>query len=160
MKRMITAAMLLMTWGIPTASAQIVAEANGARVEHQWGGELGVGYRVGTHGFSITPTVGAFIYHRDNGRYYMEDNGGNPACRDQETGQYADKSRCTNLAVRAYGRVEASYHIPRSLTLGGGVRIGEEIRPYGILAFPLAPKLDLKANAGPHYYAAGVRFNF
>jgi hypothetical protein len=52
------------------ATAQVTLEANGARAEHTWGGELGVGYTVlAVDGFKITPAVGAFIYRGNNDRY-------------------------------------------------------------------------------------------
>lgn len=162
MKRIITSALaatLALVLAAP-ASAQVVVEANGARADGQWGGELGVGYSIGSGGFKLTPAVGALIYAGDNDRYYTDPNGGSERCRDGNNGQYADTDKCNNTAVRAYGRVEATYSIPKSFTFGAGVRISDEIRPYGTASFPIGVKIDLKANAGPHYYAAGLRFNF
>ena len=101
------------------------------------------------------------LYHKDNGRYYYYDNGDrDDACRDSRTGQYADQGLCDNTAVKPYGRLEATYSVPLSLTFGAGVRIGDEVRPYGTVAFPIAPKFELKGNAGPHYFAAGLRLKF
>ena len=162
MKKIITtAAAVGSAWLAQPAVGQVVLEANGVNVEDLWGGELGAGYRFGAGGFSITPSLGAFLYHKDNGRYYYYDNGNrDDACRDSATGQYADEDLCNNTAVKAYGRVEATYTIPLSLTFGVGARISNEIRPYGTVAVPIAPKVELKGNAGPHYYAAGLRLKF
>jgi opacity protein-like surface antigen len=126
------------------ASAQIVLEAFGARADGEWGGELGAGYSFG-------------LYQGDNDRYFEDSNGGNPRCRDGRNGQYAKSSNCDNTAVKPYGRVEATYSIPLAATIGAGVRIGDEVRPYGTVALPLAPTLSLKGNAGPHYFALGLR---
>lgn len=143
------------------ASAQVVLEANGARADGRWGAELGLGYAIPiAAGFKITPAVGALVYAEDNGRYYLDDNGGNEACRDSTNGRYADRELCNNTRARAYGRVEATYDIPLFATLGVGARISNEVKPYGTIAFPLAPKLQLKGNAGDGYYAAGLRLNF
>ena len=139
------------------ASAQLVLEANGARADGEWGGELGAGYSFGAGGFRLTPAAGVFLYQGDNDRYYEDGNGGNTRCRDSRNGQYAKSSNCDNTAVKPYGRVEATYSIPLAATIGAGVRIGDEVRPYGTVALPLAPTLSLKGNAGPHYFALGLR---
>ncbi|WP_242008112.1 hypothetical protein [Sphingomonas ginsenosidivorax] len=142
------------------AAAQVGVEANGARADGHWGGELGVGYSVGLAGFKITPSAGALIYAGDNDRYETQDNGGSSRCRDLSTGQYADKARCDDTRVKPYGRVEATYSIPLFATVGAGVRVGRDVRPYGIVAMPLAPLLKLKGNAGPHYFAAGLTLGY
>ena len=144
------------------ASAQVALEANVAKAEDQWGGEIGAGYSVvSLGGFQITPGAGVFLYKGDNDRYVMDDNGGNPRCRDLANGQYADSSNCNDLAAKVYGRLEATYTIPASVTLGAGVRyMSEEFRPYGTLAVPLGPLLHVKANVGSEYYAAGVLARF
>ena len=101
------------------ASAKIGAEANIAHSEGQWGGEVGLRYALlSLSGFRLTPGVGAFLYKSNNDRYYMDDNGGNPRCRDSSNGQYADTDECNDLAAKAYARVEATYSFP-SFTLGG-----------------------------------------
>ncbi|WP_235506430.1 hypothetical protein [Altererythrobacter sp. Root672] len=144
------------------ASAQVVLEANGANSEDLWGGELGVGYSiVSAGGFRVTPSVGAFLYQGDDDRYYLDDNGGNPRCRDSTNGQYADTKLCDDTAAEFYARAEATYSIPAGFTFGGGVRyMADEFRPYGTLAIPLAPKLLIKGNAGPEYFAAGLQARF
>lgn len=140
------------------ANAQIVLEANGARADDRWGGELGVGYGLSIlPGLKLTPAVGALIYAQDNGRYYIDDNGGSDACRDSTNGRYADKELCNNTRARAYGRVEATYSVPLVATFGVGARISDEVVPYGTVAFPIAPKFQLKGNVGDGYYAAGLR---
>lgn len=63
--------------------------------------------------------------------------------------------------TRLYGRVEATYTIPLSLTLGAGVRVsGDNLRPYGTVAMPLIPMLKLKGNVGPKYYGVGLTFGY
>jgi hypothetical protein len=60
-----------------------------------------------------------------------------------------------------YGRVEATYSVPASLTFGAGLRIsGDSPRPYATVAMPLLPKLQIKGNAGPKYVAVGLRFGY
>ncbi len=64
-------------------------------------------------------------------------------------------------ATRLYGRVEAAYTIPLSVTIGAGVRFsGDNTRPYATLAMPLIPKLRAKANVGPKYYALGLTLGY
>lgn len=144
------------------AAAQIGFEANGSRAEDRWGAELGVGYAIKAGGFSVTPTLGAFVYKSDNDRYFLDNNGGNPRCRDRTNGQYADSANCNDAAIKPYARIEASYTTSSGLMLGAGARVDddERIRPYGTLAVRLGPRIQLKGNAGPHYYAAGIRFGF
>lgn len=142
------------------ASAQIGVEANGARADGRWGGELGIGYSIGLAGFKLTPSVGALIYAEDNGRYYTDSNGGSERCRDSRNGQYADNDRCDNTKAKPYGRVEATYSIPLFATVGAGVRLGSDVRPYGTIGLPLLPKLKIKGNAGPKYFAAGLTLGY
>jgi len=148
--------------GAGAAPAQIVIEANGARADGRWGAELGVGYRIAAGGFAITPAAGGFLLRGDDDRYYRDEfSNGQSRCRDSETGQFAEDYKCLNIAVRAYGRVEATYRLPTSrIELGGGVRVSDEIRPYGTIALPLGKSGQIKANAGPHYLAAGLRLGF
>jgi len=143
--------------GAAPASAQIVLEANGARADGHWGGELGVGYGFGAAGFRLTPMVGVLVYNGDDDRYDQTSSAGNTFCRDRRTGQFTSDSRCDGTAVTAYGRVEATYAIPLIATVGAGVRVGSDLRPYGTVAVPLLPTISLKGNAGPHYFALGLR---
>jgi hypothetical protein len=63
--------------------------------------------------------------------------------------------------TKLYGRVEATYTIPLSATIGAGVRVsGDNTRPYATLAMPILPKLRAKANAGPKYYAVGLTLGY
>lgn len=60
-----------------------------------------------------------------------------------------------------YGRVEASYTIPLSATIGVGARADDDaVRPYATIALPLFPKVRAKANAGPHYYTIGLTLGY
>jgi hypothetical protein len=63
--------------------------------------------------------------------------------------------------TRLYGRVEATYALPASATIGAGVRFsGANTRPYATLAMPLIPKLHAKANVGPKYYSIGLTLGY
>ncbi|WP_395396459.1 hypothetical protein WBP07_21475 (plasmid) [Novosphingobium sp. BL-8A] len=156
------AAMIALVSATPAFASDVVLEANGARSEGQWGGELGAGYKIPVFaGLRLTPAAGAFLYKGDNDRYYEDYNGGNERCRDSSNGQYASDSKCNNLAAKFYGRIEATYTIPAAFTFGVGARyMSSEVRPYGTVAVPIAPRIDLKGNAGSHYFAAGLLAHF
>lgn len=63
--------------------------------------------------------------------------------------------------TRAYGRVEATYTLPASATIGLGARIsGERTRPYATVAFPLFPKVAIKGNAWSKYYTLGLTVGY
>ncbi len=52
-----------MTVLAPSAFADgVVLEANGARAQDRWGGELGLGYTLDAGGFSIRPIGGVFVH--------------------------------------------------------------------------------------------------
>ncbi|TPG20827.1 hypothetical protein EAH79_09510 [Sphingomonas koreensis] len=60
-----------------------------------------------------------------------------------------------------YGRVEAAYQIPLSVKIGAGVRFTEDhSRVYGTAALPLLPKVMVKGNLGPKYYALGLTLGY
>lgn len=147
---------------VPASANGIMLEANGARAQGRWGGELGLGYSLSAGGFSLRPIAGAFLHRGDNDRYYMDRfSNGQERCRDSETGRFAKDSECDNLAVKAYAKIEATYSIPLVAEVGGGARFsGDKVRPYGTVAVPLAPKISLKGNAGPKYYALGLKAGF
>jgi hypothetical protein len=146
----------------PVMANEVMVEANGAKAQGRWGGELGVGYSLTAGRFSLRPIVGAFIYKGDNDRYYKDTfSNGQTRCRDGETGQFAKDSECNNVAVKAYGKIEATYSIPATVEIGGGARFsGDKVRPYGTMALPLGPKVRVKANGGPKYYALGLAAGF
>jgi hypothetical protein len=157
------AAMAVALSAAPAAQANgLLLEGNVARAHSEWGGEVGVGYNLSFGGFTLRPIAGAFIYQGDNDRYYEDTfSNGQSRCRDSETGQFAKDSKCDDAAVKAYGKIEATYTIAGSLELGGGARFSsEKVRPYGTFSFPVSPKLRIKGNAGDRYYAAGLRLDF
>lgn len=140
------------------AAAQLTVEGNGARADHRWGGELGVGYGIGAAGFKLTPLVGAFVHAGDDDRFVRDDNNGDSRCRDRDTGRDVADSRCNGTAVKAYGKLEATYSLPLVATFGAGVRVSAaDAAAYGTLAFALAPAIKVKANAGKGYFALGLR---
>ncbi|ANI78270.1 hypothetical protein [Sphingobium sp. EP60837] len=60
-----------------------------------------------------------------------------------------------------YGRVEATYSLPAFATIGAGVRFsGDNTRPYATIAMPIIPKLRVKGNVGPKYYAMGLTLGY
>lgn len=135
-------------------------EANAARANERWGGELGVGYGLGSAGFKLRPMVGVFVIRGDNDRYYEDTfSNGQTRCRDSQTGQFADDSECVNVDFKPYGRVEAVYSA-QVAEIGAGVRLSEQkARPYGTIAFS-ASKVRFKVNVGPKYYAGGLQLGF
>lgn len=152
-----------MTVLAPSAFADgVVLEANGARAQDRWGGELGLGYTLDAGGFSIRPIGGVFLHAGDEDRYYRDDLGnGQTRCRDGDTGRFADDSNCTNIDVKWYAKLEATYTIPLGPEIGGGARFSsEKVRPYGTIGFGLGPNLRLKGNVGASYYAVGVKAQF
>jgi hypothetical protein len=62
--------------------------------------------------------------------------------------------------TKVYGRVEAAYTLPAAMSIGVGLRIAEETRPYATVALPILPKLALKGNVGAHYYAIGLKVGY
>lgn len=63
--------------------------------------------------------------------------------------------------AKLYGRVEATYALPAFATIGAGVRFsGDNTRPYATIAMPLVPKLKVKGNVGPKYYAVGLTLGY
>lgn len=139
------------------AAAQVVAEANVARAEGDWGGELALGVPViSDGGFSITPAAGAFFHHRDHPGY--DEVGGQ--CLNQQGSPVSD-GNCDNSGTKIFGKVEATYRLPTSLAFGIGARfISGDLRAYGTVAMPLLPRIDLKGNLGDHYLAAGIQARF
>lgn len=147
----------------PAAYANGLAfEANGARAHSEWGGELGVGYNLSLGGFTLRPIGGVFVYKGDNDRYEEDTfSNGQTRCRDMSNGQFADDEKCNNAAVKAYGKVEATYTLIGSLEFGAGARFSsEKVRAYGTASIPLAPRFRAKGNVGDRYYAVGLRADF
>lgn len=146
----------------PVMANDVMIEANAARAHDRWGGELGIGYTLTAGRFALRPIVGAFIYKGDNDRYYEDTfSNGQTRCRDSQTGQFAKDSECDDTAVKAYGKIEATYSIPHFAEIGGGVRFSsDKVRPYGTVGLPLGPRFSIKGNAGPKYYALGIKAGF
>ena len=63
--------------------------------------------------------------------------------------------------AKLYGRVEATYSLPAFATIGAGIRFsGDNSRPYATIAMPIVPKLRVKGNVGPKYYAVGLTLGY
>lgn len=64
-------------------------------------------------------------------------------------------------SARIYGRVEATYSVPASMTIGAGVRLsGDDPRPYATIGMPVLPSVLVKGNAGPKYVAVGFTIGY
>ncbi|WP_231636049.1 hypothetical protein [Novosphingobium sp. ST904] len=97
------------------AAAKVTAEANVARAEGDWGGELAIGVPViQDGGFSITPGAGVFFHHRDHPGYFTDDS----QCFNRSSGAQVSDGKCDNSGTRFFGKVEAMYRLPMSLGLG------------------------------------------
>ncbi|RIV81162.1 hypothetical protein D2V17_17960 [Aurantiacibacter xanthus] len=146
----------------PASAGSVVAEANGARSEGVWGGEVGGGYQIGGYGFALRPMVGTLIYRGDDDRYRMETfSNGQSRCRDLTSGAFASDRKCDDTSFKLYGKLEASFTLPASIEIGAGGRYdGGKVRPYGLVSYPLAPALRVHGNVGEEYLALGVRASF
>ena len=140
------------------AAAKITAEANVARSEGDWGGEIAVGVPIIADGpISVTPGVGLFFHDRDHPGYVEEDS----QCFREATGDRVSDGRCDNSGTKVFGKIEGTYRLPMSLALGVGARlIGDDVRAYGTVAMPVAPFIDVKGNIGDNYLAAGIQARF
>lgn len=160
MKRLSAAALgaCALAASAPATAATVTAEANVARSEGDWGGELAVGVPViQDGGFSITPAVGAFFHKRDHDGYDSRDS----QCIRESDGEQVSGGRCDKSGTKIFGKVEAMYQLPMSLAFGiGGRLIGDDLRAYGTVAMPLAPFVSVKGNIGDHYLAAGLQAKF
>lgn len=136
------------------AAAQIGIEGNLAEVDGEFGGELGVTYDLfDSAGFTLRSGAGAFIFDEE------DSDAGNRVCRETVDGNLVGSSDCDGTSVNAYGRLELTYDLP-ILSVGGGLRLGDELNPYVTLAGSLAPFVKLKANLGDDYYAGGITVGF
>lgn len=163
MKSALCAAATILIACLPQqAAAQVAVEGNVARADSEWGAELGVGYSLKSKGFALRPIGGVLVYQGDNDRYYQDDiGGGDTRCRDRTNGRFADDGKCDNTAVKAYAKLEATYTLLGSAEFGLGARYsGDDVQPYGMVSFPVAPRIRIKANAGDDYYALGLRADF
>jgi len=145
------------------ATAQVALEANVARSEGRWGGELGAGYTVlAIDNFRITPMVGVFFHDKNNDRYEIAEVAGNLRCRNIASGRPVDSDRCDSKGRKLYSRIEATLSLPVvGISAGAGARLtGGDFRPYFTASTPLLPMVDLKANAGSKYVAAGLSAKF
>lgn len=158
MKSAIPALATALAFAAQPVAAQVVAEANVARTEGDWGGELAAGVPViSDGGFSITPGVGAFFHHRGHPGY--DEDGGQ--CFNKDTGDQVSDGKCDNSGTKIFGKVEATYRLPASLAVGIGARfISGDLRAYGTVAMPVLPHVDVKGNLGDHYIAAGLQARF
>jgi len=157
------AAAVAVALSVPTqAVAQLGGEATGGKAEGQWGGELGVGYSFRFGPISVRPIGGAFIYKGNNDRYYNQTmSNGETRCRDRSNGQFAKDAKCNDVAAMFYGKLEATVSIPMFAEVGVGGRFMDgEVRPYGLVSVPLAPKVRIVGAGGQEYFSLGVRLGF
>ncbi len=155
-----TATLAILLSATAASAGSFVVELNGAKVDDISGAELGLGYNLAKGGFRLTPTVGALLYQGDNDRFSTETvSGGRTVCRDHSNGQFAKKENCDDTAAKAYGKLEAAYRF-KSLELGGGVRVSDDVTPYGALGVYVSDTLAVKGFAGKDYYGAGLALIF
>lgn len=142
----------------PATAARVTAEANVARSEGDWGGEIAVGVPlIQDGGFSLTPGAGVFFHNRDHDGYFKDGD----QCVRSSNNESVSNGKCDNSGTKFFAKVEAMYRLPASIALGAGARlIGDDLRAYGTVAMPLAPFIDAKANVGDRYLAAGVQARF
>jgi len=138
-----------------------VVELNYANVDDTSGAELGFGRDFGNSRFRVTPQLGLFVYQGDNDRYYIDTfSNGTERCRDSQTGQFADDSRCNNSETKAYGKLEGAVTLGQSWELGIGARFSDDTTPYGLITKKFSGNGLVKAFAGEDYYAVGFGLKF
>lgn len=148
--------------GSPAFANGIAIEANGARAQSEWGGELGVGYNFRLGGLTLRPIAGAFFHDGQNDRYRRDRvSEGQRRCRDLSNGQFVSNGKCDDTSVKFYGKVEGTFTIPMGPEIGVGARFSsDKAKPYGTASFALLPMLRVKGNIGDDYYALGLRADF
>ncbi|MFC3213667.1 hypothetical protein [Novosphingobium panipatense] len=91
----------LATVAATPAAATITADANVARSEGSWGGELAVGMPViEDGGFAITPGVGVFFHKRDHDGYFEDDS----QCFRRSDGERVGDGHCDDRERRSSAR--------------------------------------------------------
>lgn len=106
-------------------------EATFGKAYGDWGFELGGTYAIDVGPLTLRPAAGAFVSTEDG--------------------------RGTSF----YAKGEATFTIPAVAELGLGARLQhEKVKAYGLVAFPIMPKLKLTLQGGDRYAAAGMRFAF
>lgn len=137
-------------------------ELTAAKIEDQWGAELGVGYGATIGPVTIRPVAGAFLYRGNNTRYYQDTfSNGQSRCRDRYNGQFASSGQCNNVAASFYGKLEATIAIPAFAEIGvGGLYANETIKPYGLISVPVGPNIKVTGQGGDRYFSAGLRVGF
>lgn len=144
------------------ASAQgFGGELIGAHAQDEWGAEIGVGYSAKLGPIAIRPIGGIFLHEGEpNGYRSQTFDNGQTRCR-APNGQFADDEKCVNIAVDWYAKGEVAYVSETGFELGGGARLSsEKVRPYGLVAFAIAPRFKIRGNVGERYYAAGLSLGF
>lgn len=146
----------------PMANAQrFGGELLGGRAQDEWGVEIGVGYGAKVGPIAIRPIAGVFLHEgEDTGYHRGTFTNGQSRCR-APNGQFAKDEDCTNIAVDWYAKGEVAYVSETGFELGGGARLSsEKVRPYGMVAFAVAPRFKIRGNVGERYYAAGLSLGF
>lgn len=152
---------LLIASGPALAEGQFYGELNYADTGNLSGGEIGAGYSLLLGPVSVRPIGGLFMYQGENDRYRSETfSNGNEVCRDLTNGQFADKENCDDLALKVYGKLEATFTIADRVEIGGGARVSDDVVPYGTVGVRLSPTILIKGSAGKDYYSAGLAAKF
>ncbi len=134
MKRVLAIGLATLAIGIAVpAAAQVAAEGNVAKMDGDWGGEIGLAYDA--------PLVPGLLNFSLGGGAFVHDG--------------AD-----DVDIDLYARAEAKATVADTFALGAGARLGSDLDFYGTVEVPLAPLLKLKGNIGEDYFAAGLRFGF
>jgi len=92
---------------------------------------------------SLTPLDVGIMPQDPNSRYQSETlSNGNTVCRDQDTGQFADKSNCGPRLVYAVNSelIGGIAINTRMWAVGAGFRGGNSSGPYAIAAFFFSPR--------------------
>lgn len=154
----LAAGLAMLPAAAPAFADTVTAEANVARSEGNWGGELAVGMPVlSSGGFSITPSVGGFFHHRGHDGYSKDDGD----CYRDSDGSQVGGGHCDSSGFKVFAKAEGIYRLPTGLGFGVGARfMSGDLRPYGTVMAPLLPHLAIKGDLGDHYLAAGLQARF
>src|SRR5690606_37471459 len=145
------------------AAAQVALEANVAKSEGDWGAELGAGMSVISYAvFRLKQKSGVFLADRDDDRYFLDSSATPAGCRDTVPGTIFSHKRCDPDPPRLSARAAATFDVPLAgISVGTGARfMSGNLRPYGTISAAVLPLVNVKANAGPKYVAAGLQARF
>lgn len=153
---------LALQWPQSATADNVIASVGISNATTSKGAELELGYRFIRGRFSLNALpLGGIVSTRTPVGFSEEQfASGEKVCRNESTGQFTDKSKCTKVEFEYAGSATLEYQMAPQFYMGVGVRAGDETTAFGESRVQLGDWVFVRGRVGKDYLSGAISLGY